>query len=320
MTDRRLQVEQRHPTRNDAWPSVTVVVPTRDRPQLLHRAIESIVAQRYPGDIECVVVFDQSEPAMPSVELQEERHLRSVSNERTPGLAGARNMGAMAAEGELVAFCDDDDEWLPDKLRWQVEALNTSETSAVATCGVYVQYAGRTFRRVPPTRLVTLRHLLRSRMMEVHPSTILVRRSELVGRIGLVDEAIPGSYGEDYEWLLRAARWAPLVAVPRPLVRVHWHRSSWFADRWPTVSAGLTYLLSKHPEFGQDARGQARIMGQIAFAHAAAGQTRLARRWAGRSLRLNWRERRAYLAAAVSVGIVRAETIVRLAHAAGRGI
>jgi glycosyltransferase involved in cell wall biosynthesis len=319
MTDRH-QVEQRHPTRNDAWPSVTVVVPTRDRPQLLHRAIESIVAQRYPGDIECVVVFDQSEPAMPSVELQEERHLRSVSNDRTPGLAGARNMGALASRGELLAFCDDDDEWLPDKLRVQVEALNADGQAAVVTCGLYVQYAGRTFRRVAPTRLVTLRHLLRSRMMEVAASTIVVRRSELLGRIGLIDEAIPGSYGEDYEWLLRAARWAPLVAVPRPLVRVHWDRSSWFADRWQTISAALTYLLRKHPEFDQDARGLARILGQIAFAHAAGGQTRLARRWARRCLALNWRERRAYLAVAVSLGIVRAETIVRLAHAAGRGI
>jgi glycosyltransferase involved in cell wall biosynthesis len=320
MTDRSVQVVHRQRTRNDVWPSVTVVVPTRDRPQLLQRALKSIVGQRYPGDIECVVVFDQSQPALPSVGLQEERHLRGISNERTPGLAGARNMGALASRGELVAFCDDDDEWLPDKLRLQVEALNTNGKAAVATCGVYVQYAGRTFRRVPPTRLVTLRHLLRSRMMELHPSTILVRRSELVGRIGLVDEAIPGSYGEDYEWLLRAARWAPLVALPQPLVRIHWHRSSWFADRWPTISAGLTYLLRKHPEFGQDARGLARIMGQIAFAHAATGRARLARHWAGRCLRLNWRERRAYLAVAVSLGIVRAETIVRLAHAAGRGI
>jgi glycosyltransferase involved in cell wall biosynthesis len=320
MTDPAVQIDQGQRTSGHGWPAVTVVVPTRDRPQLLKRALESIVAQRYPGAIECVVVFDQSEPAMPSVGPREERSLRGVSNERTPGLAGARNMGALASQGELLAFCDDDDEWLPDKLRVQVEALNTDGQAAVVTCGVFVEYAGRTFRRVPPTRLVTLRQLLRSRMMEVHPSTIVVRRSELLGRIGLIDEAIPGSYGEDYEWLLRAARWAPLVAVPRPLVRVHWHRSSWFADRWQTISDALTYLLRKHPEFDQDARGLARIMGQIAFAHAAGGQTRLARLWARRCLALNWRERRAYLAVAVSLGIVRAETIVRLAHAAGRGI
>jgi glycosyltransferase involved in cell wall biosynthesis len=320
MTDQATEVDQGQRTSGEVWPTVTVVVPTRDRPELLHRALESIVGQRYPGDIECVVVFDQSELAMPSVGLRKGRSLAGVSNERTPGLAGARNMGTLASKGDLLAFCDDDDEWLPDKLRLQVEALNSDGRAAVATCGVYVHYDGRTFPRVSPTRLVTLRHLLRSRMMEVHPSTILVRRSELVGRIGLVDEAIPGSYGEDYEWLLRAARCAPLVAVPRPLVRIHWHRSSWFADRWQTISAGLTYLLKKHPEFGQDARGLARIMGQIAFAHAASGQRRVARRWAGRCLRLNWRERRAYLALAVSLGIVRAGTIVRLAHAAGRGI
>ena len=46
-----------------------------------------------------------------------------MTNERTPGLAGGRNSGILAGSGELVAFCDDDDEWLPTKVEKQVEAL-----------------------------------------------------------------------------------------------------------------------------------------------------------------------------------------------------
>ena len=45
------------------WPPVTVIVATRDRPALLERAVRSVLSQSYPGDIECVVVFDQSSPA-----------------------------------------------------------------------------------------------------------------------------------------------------------------------------------------------------------------------------------------------------------------
>jgi glycosyltransferase involved in cell wall biosynthesis len=306
--------------RPDDWPSVSAVVATRDRPDFLRRAVRSIVEQSYPGNVECVVVFDQSALELPSIERMERRVLRAVTNERTPGLAGARNSGVLAATGELVAFCDDDDEWLPDKLRLQVRALLRRGSHPAATCGIYIQYDGRTIVRVPAIREVTFGHLRRSRVMEAHPSTIVVPRAEFLGRIGPVDEAIPGSYAEDYEWLLRAAKIGPLVVVPRPLVKVRWHTSSWFGGRWPMIVAGLEYLLRKHPELRNDPRGRARIYGQIAFAQAASRNPRESRRWALRSIRSSWRERRAYIALAVSLGLIRAETVLRLAHARGRSI
>lgn len=302
------------------WPPVSVVVPTRDRPHLLGRAIRNILDQRYPGHVECIVVFDQTAPHLPSIETPAERSVRAVTNERTPGLAGARNTGALLAESDFVAFCDDDDDWLPDKLRLQVAALRANPTRAVAACGLYVRYGDRTTRRLPPTPEITLRQLLRSRVMEVHPSTILVRRRELLRSIGLVDEAIPGSYAEDYEWLLRAARHAPLVAISQPLVTIHWHRSSWFEKRWDTIVAALRYLLEKHPDLASEPRGYARISGQIAFACAASGHRPEVRAWSARAMAANWREPRIYLALAVSLGLIRAETVLRMAHSRGRGI
>ena len=242
------------------WPSISVIVPTRDRPELLRHAVQSILGQDYPGEVECVVVFDQSAPTPITVEPAERRRLRLIRNERTPGLAGARNAGVLASDGELVAFCDDDDDWLPGKLRLQVDAMRPNPEAVVATCGIFVLYRTRTIRRLPPNgTTVTQEQLLRKRMMEVHPSTVLVRRTALLGSIGLVDEAIPGSYAEDYEWLLRAARVAPIVVVREPLVRIHWHPSSFFEERWQIIVRALTYLLDKHPEFEQEPAGLARI-------------------------------------------------------------
>ena len=94
---------------------MTVIVPTRDRPVMLARAVRSIIGQSYPGEIECVIVFDQSDPAQVNVELPPGRRVRLVTNTRTPGAAGARNTGIMASDGPLVAFCDDDDAWDPSK-------------------------------------------------------------------------------------------------------------------------------------------------------------------------------------------------------------
>jgi glycosyltransferase involved in cell wall biosynthesis len=301
-------------------PRVSVVVPTRDRPELLRRAVTAILGQTYKGPIECVVVFDQSDPELPWPDLPPGRTLVRRRNDRTPGLAGARNTGILAATGELVAFCDDDDEWLPEKLARQVARLLATPGAAVSTTGILVRYQDRTTTRLAPTILVTHRQLLRSRLTELHPSTVLARRDRMLSQIGLVDEDLPGSYAEDYEWLLRASRYGPVLAVPEPLAVIHWHQSSFFADRWRTIISALTYLVDKHRDLQQEPSGLARIYGQIAFAHAALGERKPARRWARRTLSLNRRERRAYLALAISLGLVSAKTVVRMAHVAGKGI
>src|SRR6266550_2396700 len=87
------------------WPSVSAVVATRERPILLRRAVRSILFQRYEGRLECVVVFDRSEPEDLGdlVPDDDRRSLVVIRNDRTPGLAGARNSGAEAATGDLLA-------------------------------------------------------------------------------------------------------------------------------------------------------------------------------------------------------------------------
>jgi hypothetical protein len=153
----------------------------------------------------------------------------------------------------------------------------------------------------------------------LHPSTFLFSRF-LLEKVGLVDEAIPGSYGEDYDWLLRSARVQPIVSVTEPLADVYWGKQSFFAERWGTVVTALTYLLDKHPELMADPPGRARIQGQIAFAQAAQAQRSNAFRTGWEAIRGNPRERRAYLALAVAAGVVPAPAIVRLANGRGRGI
>ncbi|MFG3699283.1 glycosyltransferase family 2 protein [Micromonospora sp. NPDC047620] len=302
-------------------PSVSVVVPTRDRPELLRAAVRAVLDQDHPGPVEVVVVYDRSEPDCSLAELSRpDRLVRVIRNERTPGLAGARNSGILAATGELVAFCDDDDEWLPGKLRAQVEALAAAPDAEFASCGIRVSYDGHTVDRALPKDSVTLADLLRDRMTELHPSTFLIRAAALRNGFGLVDEEIPGSYAEDYEFLLRAARSAPLVNLRTPYVLVRWHKRSYFAQRWDTISEALQWLLERYPEFGTQPAGEARVAGQIAFARAASGDRRGAMRWARHTIRRNPREPRAYLALAVAGRVVRADAVLRTLHKRGRGI
>jgi glycosyltransferase involved in cell wall biosynthesis len=300
--------------------SVSVVIATRDRPELLRRAVDGVMRQDHPGPVSCIVVVDGGPPVeLPTApnDAAGPRTIETTANRRTPGLAGARNTGSEAATGTYLAFCDDDDEWLPSKLTAQLEALERAGAD-VAVTGVRITYADSRTDRIPPA-VVTRDDLLRSRAAAVHPSTILVRLDAFRDRIGPIDEAIPGSYGEDYEWLLRAAAAGPIVGVPEPLVTVRWG-GSLFADRWQTMIDAIGYLIEKHPELVDDDANAARLFGRIAFANAALHRRGDAARWAWRSVRRRPLERRPYLALAVASGLVRASTIQRRANAVGRGV
>src|SRR4051812_17434369 len=102
-------------------PRVSVVIATVDRPGLLERAVSSVLGQDYAGEIECIVVYDHVDIREFDAPPRRHRTLKFIQNSHRRGLPGGRNSGYDAATGELLAFCDDDDIWLPAKLRHQVE-------------------------------------------------------------------------------------------------------------------------------------------------------------------------------------------------------
>lgn len=299
--------------------SVTVVIATRDRPELLRRAIDGVVDQRHDADVEIVLVFDRSEPDR-SLE-REEPGLRIVvtSNDRTPGLAGARNSGIDKASNAWLAFCDDDDQWLPGKLQAQFDALAATSGSLAACTGILIRYQDTDTPRLPSPDRVSFDDFLKDRMTEVHPSSWLVHRESMVTEIGPVDEEIPGSYAEDYDLLLRTARFCPIAVAPQPLVRVWWHGASFFFERWKTIDEALGYLVDKYPEFQRHPDGLARILGQQAVARAAMGQRGRALAMVARIIKLRPTEKRWPLALAVALGLP-AEKALAWAHRFGKGI
>lgn len=308
-------------TRADATsaPPVSAVIATRDRPELLRRAVAAVLDQDYAGDIEVLVVFDQTPVRAEIAEQRDRRRVRVLANTRGPGLAGARNSGILAATGELVGFCDDDDAWVADKLSRQVPVMLAADAVA-AVGGIRISYGKHVRDRCPPGATLRGSQLTRSRATGSHPSTFLLRRDALLGPLGLVDEAIPFGYGEDYDLLLRAVRVGPVVVVPAVLASVLWHSGSFFSRRWEAMIDGLGYLLAKHPEIAADRRGLAWIQGQRAFAMAAAGRRGEAVATALTSLRSNPREPRGPLALLVAARVLSAEGVLRRLNARGRGI
>lgn len=301
-------------------PRVSVVIPTHNRPELVRRAVQSVLDQDYAGDIEVVVVHDR-EPIDPiNGALPATRSLTQLENQRTPGLAGARNTGIEAASGSYLASCDDDDEWLPHKLTTQM-ALAQRRPGPVAaiSCGLIIEQPSGSQIRVPAKEHLHYQDFLASRHMEIHTSTLLVSRA-VYEEVGEFDEQLPGSYAEDYDWILRATRLGPVASVMEPMVKVHWDRQSYFAEQWQNRADAYQFLLAKHPELTGNRRNSARIFGQLALTSAAAGARKDSWRWAGRAMLRYPFEARAYLAPLMAMGLIRPGTVHDLARRMGRGV
>lgn len=100
-------------------PLVSVIVPTRDRPALLAQALASLQAQSVP-DFECIVVDDAGKEP---VALPDDARFRLLRRAESGGAPQARNSGIEQARGRHVAFLDDDDVYLPERLAMGLEAL-----------------------------------------------------------------------------------------------------------------------------------------------------------------------------------------------------
>ena len=301
-------------------PSVTVVIPTHNRPVELRRAVQSVVDQNYDGRIEIIVVFDASAIELPDVAVDARIDLRGIANYRRRGLAGARNSGILTARYPFVAFLDDDDYWLAHKLEYQMAVFAARPGTILVGTAMRVIGSAADHDRLLPFDTVRHPDLVRDRLAALHSSSLLFRRSALTGALGLVDEDLPRSYGEDYDMLLRAAQIAPIEVVNLPLVAVTWLGQSYFFGRWAIYASALQYLLAKHPQFAEDRRAVGRIESQVAFALAAGGDAPQARIWARRALGHDVLQLKAALALAISLRLVSADRVVRTARRLGKGI
>jgi glycosyltransferase involved in cell wall biosynthesis len=203
-------------------PTISVVIPTYNRARFLPAAVASVRAQSYPCN-EVLIVDDGSTDDTTEVVAGLGPEVRLI-RQANAGPAAARNRGIHEAGGDLVAFLDTDDRWLPGKLAAQVElfrrepalGLVCADMAIENAAGVrlvdsnFVQrglqqgFAALNGRPVPdaPRRLLELNF--------VNTSTVVARR-QLLTDLGGFDTRL--RYGEDLELWLRIAARHPIACV-----------------------------------------------------------------------------------------------------------
>jgi len=198
---------------------VTVVLTTYNRPNLLTRALESVLCQTYQN-WECVVVDDASEePVKEIVDSYNDSRVRYHRHDENKGLSAARNTGLRLAEGSMIAYLDDDDEWLSRKLEKQVDVLSrSSKNVGLVYCWMEYIRDGEVFKRRQPT----LRGNIFLESLDWQPlgngSTWLIRKEVLRQHSGF-DESLPR--GVDGDLLRRLSTTHDVDVVPESLVRYH---------------------------------------------------------------------------------------------------
>lgn len=121
-------------------PAVSVIIPTRNRPATLRRAINSIQAQTF-NNIEIIIVIDgPDEQTKCELTTLKDNQLKVIALPESVGGSAARNAGVTHASADWIAFLDDDDEWLPNKLEIQMKLAQSSLFSnPVIGCRVLVR-------------------------------------------------------------------------------------------------------------------------------------------------------------------------------------
>lgn len=205
----------------DELPLVTVVLPTYNRPNYLRKAVESVSQQSY-SNIELIVVDDCSETFANEVLSDYDIDLKIIRHDNNKGASAARNTGLKHAQGEFIAFLDDDDEWDSSKIEKQVSVFLSSSEK------VGMVYTGRKFAEenkivqesIPDQEGRVWKEILMDNFVGSY--SVAMIRSEVVSDVGLLDERFPTE--QDWEWYIRIAQDWEFKAVPEALVtRNHSH-------------------------------------------------------------------------------------------------
>jgi glycosyltransferase involved in cell wall biosynthesis len=264
-------------------PLVSVVLPTHNRLECLPRAIDSVLGQTYER-LELIVVDDASEDATTDyLQRLGDRRVRWLSLETRGGAGRARNAGVRNATGDLIAFQDSDDEWLPFKLERQVRLLETNPD--VGGVG-----GGYTIEGASGTTLYDFPALSRGERYEgevlegaccITP-VWLFRRDVLIPS-GLFDETMPSL--EDWDLLLRLSRTTPLRCVFEPILVKRGGPNSIGWDIARRVPAMETLLERHEDRWRAVPRLYAEYCLELAYLNVLLGRRRAVRDYAARAVR-----------------------------------
>jgi glycosyltransferase involved in cell wall biosynthesis len=269
-------------------PKVSVIIPTHNRAESLPSAITSILNQTFQ-DFEIIIIDDASKDHTREVIANfNDARIKVIHNQVSKGAAGARNIAIMNSSCEYIAFLDDDDEWLPEKLKIQTCLLDNSPPEVGGVCTGYF-----TIEKMSERILSTVNYEMidLSKGNPIATSSILLRR-ECFEKCGLFDESMLAC--SDYDMWIRISKKFSFKTIGNTLVKYYINENG-LTLNYEKKSRSLEILLKKHDNFFKsDYKGYSKQYLELGVIYCYNGELQKGRKAFGKSIRVNPFEIRNY--------------------------
>ena len=276
-----------------AMSSVSVVIPVFNSAATIARAVASVLAQRFGGKVEVIVVNDGSTDGSAEV-LREFGDRIRIIEQANRGAAAARNAGVAVASGEYLAFLDADDQWLPEKLAKTVPVFERNPAAVLVfsdaiPVGADGAAAGESYVTPDCAHAPTMAEML-DRWWPIIPSTAVMRSATFAACGGFVEEFRLAAYEDPFLFLV-AREHGEFAYVPERLVRYRYESPGVRMEKYSRYRE--LFVRRVRERYGESARGlingtrraYASALGYEGLIAMRAGNLRAARRYFARALR-----------------------------------
>ena len=229
------------------YPKVSIIIPTYNRANLLSRAIKSILNQTFK-DFELIIVDDGSTDNTRQVVekfQKEDSRIKYIWQENSGAPARPKNTGIKNSTGEYIAFLDDDDEWLPEKLEKQLKLFENSEKNNLGFvgCNFYINEDNKTKLYKIPKMKNVFKNLLEG--VVINGSSGIMIKKLVIGNVGLFDENFKSS--EDWDLWIRISQKYDFDFIKEFLFKRYFHGGNLTkTGSYCTKIKELKYLLEKY--------------------------------------------------------------------------
>lgn len=262
----------------EEYPKVSVIIPTHKRALMLSRAINSVLLQTYKN-FELIIVSDGKDKNTDKiVSSYGDFRIKYLKHVKSRGASAARNTGIRASKGKYIAFLDDDDEWVFNKLEKQVLLMEDS-SDGIGLVYCWMEY----FRNEKSIKVLkpNLRGYIFSHMLDkqaIGNSSTIIIKSEVIKKVGCFDENLPR--GNDSDFIRRICFYYNVEYIPEVLVKVYiGHKSPRItsSDKKGIINAIIgekAKLIKFKSELHKYPRQVSSIYSKIAFHYSQIGEWR----------------------------------------------
>lgn len=220
-------------------PLVSAIITTKNRADLLPRALDSVLEQTYQN-LEIIVVDDGSDDETSQIieEYQRNHSIIAIRNEKSLGSNKARNQGIEKASGEFVAGLDDDDEWHPTRISMLLMHYDDSFACITSNDRMISSNRSVVWHK---KKVVSLDDLLYSN----HVGNQVLVKKERLQKVGGFDESLVAA--QDYDlWIRLCESFGPIKIVQKPLQNIYQESSVARISNPKTQLRGYLAVYKKH--------------------------------------------------------------------------